>query len=140
VAVEFLTEPAPGATPPATPAVPAARRPSGHDRHADTLHLPTVFSKLDGRTRFPAPLLPAPQKILETCLDSRDNELFQELEAIKGRRREARAAKESGRKEHRSWDKPTAGLIMMPPNPAARGRASTRHRPAGLTFWSRTGA
>jgi hypothetical protein len=80
------------------------------------------------------------EKILETCLDSRDNELFQELEAIKGRRREARAAKESGRKEHRSWDKPTAGLRMMPPNPAARGRASTRHRPAGLTFWSRTGA
>jgi hypothetical protein len=81
------------------------------------------------------------EKILEICLDSRDNELFQELEAIKGRRREARAAKESGRKERRGWsDKPRAGLRMMPPNPGARGRTSTRHRPAGLTFRSRTGA
>ena len=81
------------------------------------------------------------EKILKTCLDSRDNELFQELEAIKGRRWEARAAKESGRKEHRYWsDKPMAGLKLMPPNPAARGRTSTRHRPAGSTFRSRTGA
>jgi hypothetical protein len=81
------------------------------------------------------------EKILEACLDSRDSELFQELEAVKGRRWEARAAKESGRKEHRGWsDKPVAGLRMMPPNPAARGRASTRRRPAGLTFRGRTGA
>lgn len=90
-----------------------------------------MFSKLDGRTRFPALLLPARQKILETCLDSRDNELFQELEAIKGRRREARAAKEYGRKEHRSWDKPTAGLRMMPPNPAARGGRARGTAPPG---------
>ena len=81
------------------------------------------------------------EKILETCLDSRDNELFQELEAIKGRRREARAAKESGRKERRGWsDKPKAGLRMMPPNPAARGKDEHAARPAGLTFRSRTGA
>ena len=81
------------------------------------------------------------EKILEICLDSRDNELFQELEAIKGRRREARAAKEAGRKEHRGWsEKPRAGLRMMPPNPAARGRSSTRHRRAGSTSRSRMGA
>jgi hypothetical protein len=61
-----------------------------------------------GERRCPALAHPRTvEKILEICLDSRDNELFQELEAIKGRRREARAAKESGRKERRGWsDKP----------------------------------
>lgn len=72
------------------------------------------------------------EKILKTCLDSRDNELFQELEAIKERRKEARAAQESGRKEHRHWDKHVGGPRMMPPNPAARGKRGTQRRPAWL--------
>ena len=41
----------------------STHRQAGHpvrDRHADTLPLPTVFSKLDGLTRFLAPLLPEP--------------------------------------------------------------------------------
>lgn len=63
------------------------------------------------------------EKILEVCLDSRDNELFQELEAIRRRRQEARAAKESARKEMRTWSGTPGGASPtgMPSNPAARG-------------------
>jgi hypothetical protein len=81
------------------------------------------------------------EKILEACLDSRDNELFQELEAIKGRRWEARAAKESDRKKRRGWsDKPKAGPRLMPPNPAAQGKDGHAMRPAGSASRSKPGA
>jgi hypothetical protein len=80
------------------------------------------------------------EKVLETCLNSRDNELFRELEVIRGRRWEARAAKESDRKEYRRWsDRPVAGL-RMPLDHAARGRPIARGRPAGLAVWSKPGA
>jgi hypothetical protein len=52
--------------PPVTlPQHPPFPQPGGHsvrDRHADTLLLSTVFSKLDGLTRSLAPLLPAPAR------------------------------------------------------------------------------
>lgn len=98
-----------------------------------------------GEPGYPALAHPGTvEKILGTCLDSRNNELFRELEAVKGRRWEARAAKESGRKEYRAWDrtrgKQAAGPRMMPLNPAARGMTGTRRRPAGSTYESRPGA
>ncbi len=55
--------PGPGATPRHPPQYPPFLPPSGHpvrDRHADTLPLPVVFSKLNGLTPFLAPLLPVP--------------------------------------------------------------------------------